>query len=314
MLRVAIDGERSVDEERQEIEANSENNEPAQAKDPEHKPRKKRWPKRVAIAFAIVAALAVVSCTGFAIYASDYYHASETVEGYFNEWENEAASAPEGSNHDAGDVTFAASSDQLTTQQAITESDGSIAVGSPTSEYGFVLYPGAKVEPAAYIPLAEKLADLGVYCVVVEAPFNFAFFDANAADAIMNATPAVKHWWIGGHSLGGVVAASYAVEHADKLEGIALLAAYSTSDLKDKGLNAITLYGSNDLVVNRENLTKCAKNLPDASQTVVIEGGNHAGFGDYGTQAGDGEATISAADQQTIAASTIAEAMRENIG
>jgi hypothetical protein len=33
-------------------------------------------------------------------------------------------------------------------------------------------------------------------------------------------------------------------------------------------------------------------------QYVIIEGGNHAQFGDYGPQPGDNQATISRADQQ----------------
>ncbi len=39
--------------------------------------------------------------------------------------------------------------------------------------------------------------------------------------------------------------------------------------------------------------------LPADTTWVVIEGGNHAQFGDYGIQPGDNVATISAAEQQT---------------
>ena len=38
---------------------------------------------------------------------------------------------------------------------------------------------------------------------------------------------------------------------------------------------------------------------PASTQYVVIDGGNHAQFGDYGPQPGDNEATISRADQQS---------------
>ena len=40
------------------------------------------------------------------------------------------------------------------------------------------------------------------------------------------------------------------------------------------------------------------KKLPKSTRRVVIKGGNHAGFGDYGIQAYDGERTISLEDQQ----------------
>ena len=44
------------------------------------------------------------------------------------------------------------------------------------------------------------------------------------------------------------------------------------------------------------------KMLPKSTRRVVIKGGNHAGFGDYGIQAYDGERTISLEDQQSQAA------------
>ena len=302
----------------------------------ESSPRKKRrWPRRVAIALAIVV---IAGGAGFFAYFNDCYHANETVEQYFAAWENtsssagtEAASGNDGSgNADveaapkegaAGDpsstentaaeaIDLVNKSDQAAAQRTVTESDSFIAVGNPASEYGFVFYPGAKVEPAAYVPLMEKIADEGIYCVMAKMPFNFAFFNINAADALMATAPDIKHWWIGGHSLGGVVAATYAADHADALEGIALLAAYSTENLNVGSLRAVVLYGSNDLVVNRESLAKDAGNLPADSQTIVIEGGNHAGFGDYGAQEGDGDAAISADEQRAITASAIADAMK----
>ena len=261
-------------------------------------PRKKRrWPRRVAIALAIAI---VAGGAGFFAYFNDCYHANETADQYFAAWGSDSAEA----------IDIANENDQAGVQRTVTESDSFIAVGSPASEYGLVFYPGAKVEPAAYVPLLEKIADKGVYCVMAKMPFNFAFFNINAADALMADAPAVKHWWIGGHSLGGVVAATYTADHADALEGIALLAAYSTEDLNVGSLRAIVLYGSNDLVVNRESLAKCAENLPEGSQTVVIEGGNHASFGDYGAQEGDGEATISAEEQRAITADAIAKAIK----
>ncbi len=276
----------------------------------------RRWPKRVAIA---VAAVIVVGCTGFFAYMGDYYHANETVSEYSAAWTNDTSGKTNGhadGASDNADTNAAADLASIIASQegdarTVTETDSSIALGSASSEYGLIFYPGGKVEAAAYIPLMEKLADRGIYCIVAKMPFNFAFFNANAADALMGAAPAIKHWWIGGHSLGGVVASSYAAGHTDALEGIVLLAAYSTDDLSDSGLDAVVLYGSNDQVVNRDNLAKCEGNLPNASQTVVVEGGNHAGFGDYGAQAGDGEATISADEQQTIAADAIAKAMKQ---
>ena len=283
--------------------------------------KKRRWPRRVAIALAVVV---VAGGAGFFAYFNDCYHANESVEQYFAAWENSSGNAEVEAAGNKGEAADSSSTentaaeaiglvngiDQAASQRTVTESDSFIALGNPASEYGLILYPGAKVEPAAYMPLMEKIADEGIYCVMAKMPFNFAFFNINAADALMATAPDIKHWWIGGHSLGGVVAATYAADHADALEGIALLAAYSTENLNVGSLRAVVLYGSNDLVVNRESLAKDAGNLPADSQTVVIEGGNHAGFGDYGAQEGDGDAAISADEQRAITASAIADAMK----
>lgn len=245
--------------------------------------KRRAWPKHVAIGLVVALVLCVAV---FGIYASDYYHAGSQAEALVAAGVD-AAGAP------------------------IADSGSAIAVGDPASEYGVVLYPGAKVAPEAYVPLATKLADQGAYCVVVKMPFNFAFFGINAADAAMANAPQVRHWWLAGHSLGGAMGAQYAAGNASKLEGIALLGAYAASDLSDTDLKALVIYGQNDGVLNRDKLASCAGNLPDGAQTLVIEGGNHAGYADYGPQDGDGAATITADQQQEQVAGAIAAAMRE---
>lgn len=284
--------------------------------------KKRRWPKRVALVLVIVVFLGAM---GFGAYTGNYYHAGDEAEAELAAWEagdaeTAAALASEaGATGSSGAATngnatasaAAASSSPAAASQYVTasETDSAITVGNPESEYGLVFYPGAKVAPAAYVPLACKLASQGVYCAIAKMPFNFAFFDMDAAGDLMSAAPQVKHWWISGHSLGGVMAAYYASSNADKFEGIALLAAYSTANLADSGLKTLVIYGTEDGVLNKSKLTDNADKLPANTQTLVIEGGNHAGYGDYGPQQKDGEATISADDQQQQTANAIAAAM-----
>lgn len=149
-----------------------------------------------------------------------------------------------------------------------------------TQPSAFVFYPGAKVEYSAYAPLMRDLAERGYLAVVVQMPFNFAFFDINAADRVRADFPDVGTWWVGGHSLGGSMAAQYAVDHAGDgtLDGLVLLGSYSASDLSSTNLGAISLYGSNDQVLNRAKLEDNADLLPKGAETVEIEGGNHAGL------------------------------------
>ena len=128
----------------------------------------------------------------------------------------------------------------------------------------------------------------------------------NAADGIAEKFPQIDSWYIGGHSLGGAMAASYAAKHSDELDGLVLLAAYSTADLMDSGLRVYTTYGSEDGVLNREKLEVNRGNLPQDTTETVINGGCHAGFGSYGSQKGDGEPAISAEEQQQQTADVVA--------
>ena len=104
-------------------------------------------------------------------------------------------------------------------------------------------------------------------------------------------------WYIGGHSLGGAMAANYAAGHGSQLTGVFMLAAYPTKSL-DENTRAILIYGSEDGVLNMEKLGEADQYLPDNAEKYIIDGGNHAQFGNYGKQDRDGNAAISWEEQQ----------------
>ena len=172
---------------------------------------------------------------------------------------------------------------EMKTAGVLEESDQAIKIG--------------EVDPSAYVPLANELSNSGYYCVIAKMPFNLASFGIDAADSLMSSAPEIEEWWIAGHSLGGAMAAQFASAHSDELSGVFLLAAYAAVDLSVTNLEVELIYGSNDGVLNRTALEENAGNLPADSQTKVIEGGNHAGFGDYGPQEGDGECMVGAQQQ-----------------
>lgn len=186
---------------------------------------------------------------------------------------------------------------------AVQETPDGIAFIPDEPLAGFIFYPGGKVEHAAYAPLMRALAENGVLCVLVDMPLRLAVLDMNAADGIAGQYPQITRWSIGGHSLGGAMAASYAAKHAEDYAALVLLAAYSTAELPES-LSAVSVYGDVDGVMNREKYGEWRANLPENTAEVVIPGGNHAQFGDYGAQKGDGVATISPEDQldQTLQA------------
>lgn len=172
---------------------------------------------------------------------------------------------------------------------------------------GFIFYPGGKVEFTAYIPLMMACASNGILCVLVEMPFNIAIFNGDAAEGIKENYPEIEHWYIGGHSLGGYMAADYLGERADEYDGLVLLAAYSGVDLSGTELEVLSVYGSNDGVMNSKRYEEGRANLPTDFKEVVLDGGCHAYFGMYGAQSGDGIPDMTNEEQINLTASIVAE-------
>lgn len=95
-----------------------------------------------------------------------------------------------------------------------------------------------------------------------------------------------------GHSLGGSMASSYLEENHSDYEGLILLGSYSTADISATSLDVLSIYGSEDGVLNREKYKECMVNLPSDTEEYIIDGGCHAYFGAYGAQEGDGTPTV----------------------
>lgn len=185
--------------------------------------------------------------------------------------------------------------------------DNTIVFGPQVPTAGLIFYPGGKVEYTAYAPLMRACAERGILCVLVKMPCNLAVLNANAADGIAEQFPQIERWYIGGHSLGGAMAASYAAKHSDTLDGLVLLAAYSTANLTDTDLTVLSVYGSEDGVLNREKYKEYRGNLQENTEESILQGGCHAYFGSYGAQDGDGIPTITNEEQVRWTAEKIAE-------
>lgn len=228
-------------------------------------------------AIQIIAVILVLAVVGIGFYANDYYRATNEALAAFAEGEG------------------------LTKSVTVFRQAEPVA---GEDRAGLIFYPGGKVAVEAYAPLMKSLAEEGITCVLMEMPLNLAVLDSKAAEGIAELVPEVDRWYIGGHSLGGAMAASYAADHGEELEGLVLLASYSTEDLINSGLDVVSIYGSEDQVLNRKSYEDNRRNLPEDTVEVIIEGGNHGQFGDYGIQEGDGVAAISPEDQleQTVRA------------
>jgi pimeloyl-ACP methyl ester carboxylesterase len=165
---------------------------------------------------------------------------------------------------------------------------------------GFIIYPGGHVDYRAYAPAAKGIAARGNLVVIVPMPLNLAVMDPDAALKVMAAYPEIKHWSIGGHSLGGAMAAHFIFQNPGVVDGLVLWASYSASneDLSQSGIRVISISGTRDGLSTPEKIADSRPRLPEDTTWVGIEGGNHAQFGWYGDQPGDNAAEISHQDQQ----------------
>ena len=230
--------------------------------------------KRLKIILVIFLLLPVILGGGFLVYASDYYRADETANAI------------------------------LQSGQAQVRDDMIILRPEVASGSALIFYPGAKVEYTAYLPILEKLRQNGIASVLMKMPFNMAIFSVNAADKVFDELSGIDYWFIGGHSMGGAMASSYAAGHQEKLKGLVLLGAYIYGDVAPK--DALTVYGT----LNAD----LEKHIDYTDNVVIIQGGNHAQFGDYGEQKGDPKALISREEQQDIAVQAILSFIREKAG
>ncbi len=157
---------------------------------------------------------------------------------------------------------------------------------------GFIIYPGGRVDYRSYAPAARAIAEQGYLAVIVPMPFNLAVFGSGKASDVMKAHPEITRWAIGGHSLGGAMAAKYIYDNPDAVEGLGLWAAYpaTNNSLAELPLKVTSVSASNDGLATPAKIEASRPYLPPSTQWLQIEGGNHAGFGYYGPQNGDGQA------------------------
>ena len=238
---------------------------------------KKGWKKKGAFVVILIVAFAA----GCLWYVNDYYKSDVMMQQYLQD----------------GNIV------------EMEENDYGLYMDGPGDESALIFYPGAKVEYTAYVPLLYQLAEQGLDVFLIKMPCNLAFLGQNRAEDVMRMYEYEK-WYLGGHSLGGAMAAFYAAKHPDDLDGMILLAAYSTKDLHGDDFSVISIYGSEDGVLNMDKIEESRAYMPTNYKEICIEGGNHAQFGNYGVQKGDGVASISREEQQEQTVEAIYKMLR----
>ena len=192
-------------------------------------------------------------------------------------------------------------------ENGVQREDGQLVFrpSSPNGK-GLIYYPGGLVDPEAYAVTAQGIADAGYLVVIPKMPLNLAFTGINRADTIRSDFPEIESWVIGGHSLGGAMAAEYAKNNVDSLDGLIMYASYPANNEQfvDFPIPILSISGSKDPGTPQQEAFYDA--VADSAEQFVIEGGNHRQYADYSFQPDDGIATISAAEQQDqIIAATV---------
>lgn len=163
---------------------------------------------------------------------------------------------------------------------------------------GLIFYPGGKVDARAYAPYAREIAGQGYLVVITPMPLNLAVFGVNTANDVIAAFPEIQRWAVGGHSLGGSMAARYVQANPATMDGLVLWASYPDIDLSTLPISAVSIYATQDGLAQVATVENSATLLPADAVFVSIEGGNHGQFGWYGVQSGDNPAAISRSDQE----------------
>lgn len=192
---------------------------------------------------------------------------------------------------------------ESTDKVTVSRAGNAYLFDGPGEGRAVIFYPGAKVESSAYAPLMASVAESGVDAFLVEMPFRFAFFGIDSADELIDEYD-YESWYMMGHSMGGLAACAFAGDEEDDVDGVIYLASYPSAG-PFQGIKMLSIYGTEDGCLNREEYKNSRPYWPDDAEECVIEGGNHAQFGNYGEQKGDGTAKISAEEQQKQTAEAI---------
>jgi pimeloyl-ACP methyl ester carboxylesterase len=178
-------------------------------------------------------------------------------------------------------------------------------VDSTASAVAFL--PGGGVDPHAYAPLVRRIAESGVPIALVRLPWRMAFSESAQAETWARVVRArtllgeSRPLILAGHSRGAALTGTFASSHGPMLAGLIMIGTTHPRDHDLSGLPipVLKIAATRDCVAGLDASRANAGNLPTATTWFVIDGGNHAQFGYYGSQLGDCSAEISREDQQS---------------
>ena len=196
----------------------------------------------------------------------------------------------------------AATLDVFRDSRVTVEARDNRVIMSPTQDpdsVGMLYFPGARVDPYSYLyPLVDIAAE-GTTIVIVDPLFNMALIDTRGVGELTRDLPEVSEWVLAGHSLGGVKACLEASHPS--VTHLVLFASYCATDISSLDIGVLQIVGDQDGLLNNDLRVEALSLLPASEDaTLVIPGANHADFGTYGPQPGDGPSSYTNEEMRAI--------------
>ena len=213
-------------------------------------------------------------------------------------------------------ISTVETADSIVLSPVPSNNDGTNDGTSGGEGIGLVFIAGARVEPAAYAAKLSGLAEAGITVAIVRPVLGFAILEWRDITTFTDLAPGVETWFVGGHSLGGVRACQYIADQEKDagegdvapLSGLILFGSYCAADVSNGSLPALSIAGSEDGLSTPGKIEGAGDLLPTSTTFVEIAGANHASFGDYGVQPGDGTATADDADVRDAITAAVLDA------
>ncbi|HAA10931.1 MAG TPA: alpha/beta hydrolase [Cytophagales bacterium] len=184
----------------------------------------------------------------------------------------------------------------------------------PERTVGFMFYPGGLVASEGYFEMLTPIAEAGYPVVVVDMPLGLAAFSPRRGERVLERiSNGPTTWAIGGHSLGGVMAARQVATDTELFDGLIMMAAWpaGNDDLSAWEGNVISIYGSEDALATPEEILGATELLPESTEYIELVGGNHAQFGSYGEQDEADVATITKEEQHELIQQAVIDLLEE---
>ena len=160
-----------------------------------------------------------------------------------------------------------------------------------TSSKHLVFVSGGLVEERAYLYNLASIAKLNNLTVhIPKVAFKLAIIDQGVIDKVVKKN-GLTNYFVAGHSLGGVIACYHTKQNQEAVKGLILMGSYCEESISEYKGQVLSIAGSEDKVMDSKRRDEKNAGLPTQAIIETIIGANHAQFGNYGKQNGDGIAT-----------------------